>query len=101
VSQELIFQTVRDLKTEVALHSEPQKVGKVGGLWIYSCYSSRLRNNIAVRGDFDSWALEWTFPRTTPRGRSILETSATLDVALLKGGNQHMSNRARSRISEK
>ncbi|XP_070142286.1 uncharacterized protein [Drosophila kikkawai] len=87
--------------------------GRVGGVWVYSCYLApsltleafssiidelsddiRGRSNTLVGGDFNAWAQDWGSPSTNARGRIILEAFASLDIALLNEGTQHTFNRA-------
>ncbi|XP_044573737.1 uncharacterized protein LOC123257834 [Drosophila ananassae] len=86
---------------------------KVNGIWLISCYlpprltlqqfgrtldevaeAARPITDVIVGGDFNAWAEEWGSALTNARGRSLLETFATLDVALLNTGSRHTFSRA-------
>lgn len=79
----------------------------IGDLAIYSCYIppryglvefNQIVDSIAqdaskfdkvlIAGDFNAWAVEWGCPRTNPRGRSLLEAFARLDITLMNRGEQ-------------
>ncbi|XP_044574127.1 uncharacterized protein LOC123258324 [Drosophila ananassae] len=86
---------------------------KVNGIWLISCYlpprltlqqfgrtldevaeAARPITDVIVGGDFNAWAEEWGSALTNARGRTLLETFATLDVALLNTGSRHTFSRA-------
>ncbi|KAH8273370.1 hypothetical protein KR026_001506, partial [Drosophila bipectinata] len=86
---------------------------KVGAFWLYSCYlpprltlqqfthtleeiaqDARHRSQVVIAGDFNAWAEEWGSSRTNARGRTLQETFATLDVALLNTGSQNTFSKA-------
>ncbi|XP_033254489.1 uncharacterized protein LOC117193934 [Drosophila miranda] len=143
-AQDLLLQTVRELKSDLAILSEPYKSGdneswatdrtgkaslwacggdpcklsnvlagdgfvraRAGNLWVYSCYlapslplesfariieelaeDARNRGAVLIAGDFNAWAHEWGCRVTNARGRILLETLASLDLALLNEGSQ-------------
>ncbi|XP_070075758.1 uncharacterized protein [Drosophila takahashii] len=100
--------------------SRPQQVrvgsyyirAMVNELFIYSCYlpprlslaeftsvldklvdDARGKRNVIIAGDFNAWAEEWGSVYTNPRGKTLLETFASLDVALLNTGSEHTFRR--------
>nr|XP_044248552.1 uncharacterized protein LOC123002450 [Drosophila takahashii] len=100
--------------------SRPQQV-RVGSYFIramvneflmYSCYlpprltlpdftsvldelvdDARGKRNVVIAGDFNAWAEEWGSAYTNARGKTLLETIASLDVALLNTGSEHTFRR--------
>ncbi|KAH8398741.1 hypothetical protein KR222_002530, partial [Zaprionus bogoriensis] len=98
---------------------EKQRIGsyyiraKVMDLILYSCYlpprlslpefaavldeivnDARGKPNVIIAGDFNAWATEWGSPRSNGRGRTLLESFASLDIALLNTGSEHTYSRA-------
>lgn len=86
---------------------------ELNGVNFYSCYAppswthaefqnmldelaadARTRSAVVIAGDFNAWAKEWGSRVTNGRGRSLLETFATLDVELLNDGKVNTFNRA-------
>ncbi|XP_070138610.1 uncharacterized protein [Drosophila bipectinata] len=86
---------------------------KVGAFWLYSCYlpprltlqqfthtideiaqDARHRSQVVIAGDFNAWVEDWGSSRTNARGRTLQETFATLDVALLNTGSQNTFSKA-------
>ncbi|KAH8250787.1 hypothetical protein KR026_006826, partial [Drosophila bipectinata] len=102
-AQRRCFRTNRSLQT-----GEGFIRAKVGAFWLYSCYlPSRLtlqqfthtlekghRFQVVIAGDFNAWAEEWGSLRTNARGRTLQETFATLDVALVSTGSQNTFGKA-------
>lgn len=86
---------------------------KIKGVNFYSCYAppswthiefqdmldelledARNRTPVAIAGDFNAWAKEWGSRTTNARGRSLLETLASLDLVLLNDGKTYTFGRA-------
>lgn len=74
----------------------------VDGIRFYSCYAppglsiaeftnfldkliedAKQHHPVAIAGDFNSWAVDWSSKQTNARGKALLEAFTTLDVALL------------------
>ncbi|XP_068141221.1 uncharacterized protein [Drosophila tropicalis] len=85
----------------------------INGKWIYSCYfppsldyldfcesldelaaDARAHIPFVIAGDFNAWAQEWGSSITNARGRAVLESLASLDVALLNCGSRNTFNSA-------
>ncbi|XP_068149517.1 uncharacterized protein [Drosophila tropicalis] len=85
----------------------------INGKWIYSCYfppsldyldfcesldelaeDARAHSPFVIAGDFNAWAQEWGSSITNDRGRAVLESLASLDVALLNCGSRNTFNSA-------
>ena len=49
---------------------------------------------VIVAGDFNAWAMEWGCQNTNARGRTLLESFATLEVGLLKSANEFTFSQA-------
>ncbi|XP_068143465.1 uncharacterized protein [Drosophila tropicalis] len=86
---------------------------KIGDMWYYSCYlapSLRLteferiidsisadassKQNVIIAGDFNAWSEEWGSSSSNARGRTLLESWAILDIAVLNTGSKHTFSRA-------
>lgn len=84
----------------------------ISGITIYSCYipprfnideyknivntlvsDAAGRGPVLIAGDFNAWATEWGCPRTSERGRILLESLAILDVVVLNSGDEQTFNR--------
>ncbi|XP_062557410.1 uncharacterized protein LOC134222282 [Armigeres subalbatus] len=81
-------------------------IAKVNGIYICSCYApprwtidqfNRMLDKVAeelidrrpvvIAGDFNAWAVEWGSRCTNPRGWSLLEAFARLNVDLINEGS--------------
>lgn len=62
---------------------------------IVDCLSFDAANQkkVLIAGDFNAWATDWGCPRTSSRGRVLLEALAKLDMVLLNQGNEHTFSR--------
>ncbi|XP_070068134.1 uncharacterized protein [Drosophila takahashii] len=84
----------------------------VNEIFIYGCYlplrltlaeytsvldelvdDARGKGNVVIAGDFNAWAEEWGSVHTNVRGKTLLETFASLEVALLNTGSEHTFRR--------
>lgn len=143
-AQQLLWQSVSESRSDVAIISEPYRIppgdgnwiadeaktvaiwtagrypfqevvycaeegfviAKINGVFICSCYApprwtiqqfnqmlDKLtekitdRRPVVIAGDFNAWAVEWGSRLTNPRGRSLLEALAKLNVDLANEGN--------------
>lgn len=87
----------------------------VSGIHLYSCYipprysieefevivdnivtDAMYRNPVIIAGDFNAWSTDWGCPRTTARGRILLEAFSVLDVVLMNTGSDHTFSRGES-----
>ncbi|XP_056630743.1 uncharacterized protein LOC130441197 [Diorhabda sublineata] len=78
----------------------------VEGIRFYSCYAppslsigdftdfldrliedAKQYHPVAIAGDFNSWAVDWSSKHTNARGKALLEAFITLDVVLLNSGD--------------
>ncbi|XP_068140326.1 uncharacterized protein [Drosophila tropicalis] len=85
----------------------------IGDIWVYSCYlapsltlqefestldqlalDARGKGKTIVAGDFNSWSTEWGSDRTNSRGRTTLESLASLELVVINTGNKHTFCRA-------
>ncbi|XP_070851501.1 uncharacterized protein [Drosophila suzukii] len=55
---------------------------------------ARENRPAVISGDFNAWATEWDSPRTTARGKVLLESFAALDLVLLNSGTKPTFSRA-------
>ncbi|XP_046868598.1 uncharacterized protein LOC124461052 [Drosophila willistoni] len=53
---------------------------------------ARAHSPFVIAGDFNAWAQEWGSSITNARGRAVLESLASLDVALLNCGSRNTFN---------
>ncbi|XP_070070063.1 uncharacterized protein [Drosophila takahashii] len=54
---------------------------------------ARGKRNVVIDGDFNAWAEEWGSAYTNARGKTLLETNSSLDVALLNTRSEHTFRR--------
>ena len=47
-----------------------------------------------MAGDFNAWSTQWGGPRSNERGQALLETFASLNIALLNEGCQNTFEKA-------
>ncbi|XP_055591480.1 uncharacterized protein LOC129743469 [Uranotaenia lowii] len=90
----------------VATEYEGMVVAKVNGIYFCSCYAPPRwslerfgtmvdkmvdvlmgKSPIVIAGDFNAWAVEWGSRLTNPRGQTLLEALARLNVDLANVGN--------------
>ncbi|XP_026467863.1 uncharacterized protein LOC113371452 [Ctenocephalides felis] len=110
-AHDLLMQTVRDMKIDVALLSEPYK-HLTDWPWKRTvppkpCYAppslslpdfvdfldrlvedAKRHHPVAIAGDFNAWAVDWGSRKTNARGKALLEAFNTLDVVLLNSGDK-------------
>ncbi|KAM8702434.1 hypothetical protein ACLKA7_001765 [Drosophila subpalustris] len=86
---------------------------KCGDIFVYSCYiapsvslteygaiiddiaqDARGKASVIIAGDFNAWATEWGSKSTTPRGSTLLDTFASLQVCLLNTGTKSTFSKA-------
>lgn len=86
---------------------------KVNGIHFYSCYAppswtqneyqnmldelaqdALNKGKFVIGGDFNAWAVEWGSRTTGPRGFSLLETFAALNLTLLNDGMDNTYRKA-------
>ncbi|KAM8702598.1 hypothetical protein ACLKA7_001934 [Drosophila subpalustris] len=86
---------------ETSLHTGFVRA-KISDIWFYSVYlapslsladftrildslvaDARSRHPVVIGGDFNAWAEEWGSVTTNSRGRGVLESTSSLDLAFL------------------
>ncbi|XP_020296455.1 uncharacterized protein LOC109861289 [Pseudomyrmex gracilis] len=95
-AHDLLMQTVRELKPDVALISEPNRhlstkpweSDSTSGQSFGPAANAKQHTHVAIAGDFNSWATDWGSKATNARGKALLEAMSTLDVVLLNSGNK-------------
>ncbi|KAL7723843.1 hypothetical protein ACLKA6_010352 [Drosophila palustris] len=55
---------------------------------------ARGKASVIIAGDFNAWATEWGSKSTTPRGSTLLDTFASLQVCLLNTGTKSTFSKA-------
>ncbi|XP_041451988.1 uncharacterized protein LOC121405376 [Drosophila obscura] len=106
---DLLAQTVLEQNIDIALLSEPftnKHEGIQSGLsprftqQDYEEIISNIANDardkspVLIAGDFNAWATTWGSTRNTPRGTSLLDEFASLNVCLLSTGSTPTNSRA-------
>ncbi|XP_043069587.1 uncharacterized protein [Drosophila bipectinata] len=121
VAHSLLEQVLREKRADIALISEPYKKvetqsyildsSKTAAIWAGRqpesvqprqfthildeiAQDARHRSQVVIAGDFNAWSEDWGSTRTNARGRTLQETFATLDVALLNTGSQNTFSKA-------
>ncbi|XP_070133594.1 uncharacterized protein [Drosophila bipectinata] len=111
VSHSLLEQVLREKRADIALISEPYKKGETQNYILDSSKAAAIRApsrqpenlqtgegfiraKVVIAGDFNAWAEEWGSSRTNARGRTLQETFAILDVALLNTSSQNTFSKA-------
>lgn len=83
-------------------------VAKINDIYFCSCYAPprwkidefekmletlmnvvKHKKPIIIAGDFNAWSMEWGSTSTRPRGQSLLEAIARLDVCIANEGTQY------------
>ncbi|ESN97439.1 hypothetical protein HELRODRAFT_178236 [Helobdella robusta] len=84
VAHDLLMQTVRELKVDLAIISEPYKHLNTQPL----TQSAKQYSLVVIAGDFNAWAVDWDSKETNARENALLEAMAILDVVLLNNGDK-------------
>lgn len=99
--------------SEVSTASDGYVRAKIHGINFFSCYAPPSwphttyqnmldtlvedaygKSPMVIGGDFNAWATEWGSRKTTARGRSLLESFATLDIYLANDGKTNTFRKA-------